>query len=249
MLLVVAGSCWWGWSAAAAVSSDLKTVEERSDVTPYAAGVSGPGLQSRVMQDLGRLNAERSARRERSGTRVIYLEKVSFERSAGGVVARGSVVDFAGPRTVNAVIDAFDASKAYVTSSMSSVQTGEGSTSFSVMLTDQDSFETFSVRFLDERMEEVVMRSADMPSPKVPPILLEDAVRASDLDEVASRLVSLGYAAKESALREEAVSTAIVSRFRSDHGLSGPVGVTVGDLLALRAVNSRAPRTADLTAY
>ena len=207
-------------------------------------------MESRMREALASINVQRESRRDGDQAKVIFLERVSFERSAGGVVARGSVMDLGAPRKVNAVVDAFDGGRGYLASASSPLATSSGSTPFSVFLQDRDDYQSFSVRFLDERMEEIVMRSSDTPLRKLPPLLMDDPVHAADMGEVASRLVALGYAAKTGPVRDEIVAGALVSRFRADAGISGPEGVTIGDLLALRAVGGSNPSpTTDLAGY
>lgn len=250
MLAVVSAGCISGWSVGGLVAKDLTTASPSPDERrPGARASSGPALSAKVTQALGVLNAEREARKDSAGARTVYLEKVSFERSAGGVVARGSISDWGAPRKLSVVIDAFDESKVYMTSASSPLQTAAGSTSFSVSLDDQDEFQSFSVRFLDEGMEEVVMRSADTPAKKIPPLLSDDPLHTADLGEVAERLVLLGYAEKPQPVRDEIVASALVRRFRLDYGLSGPSGVTIGDLLALRQASSPVAKLADIAGY
>lgn len=251
LLAIVAAGCISGWMAGGMVTPDMKlsaSSDPFDDVKPIK-GAGGAPLIADVQSSLSRINAQRDARKDGSTSRTVYLEKVSFERSAGGVVARGSVADWAAPRTLKIVIDAFDAGKNYMASGSSSLSTTPGSSTFSVSLEDQDEFQSFSVRFLDEDMQEVVMRSAQTPVKKAPPLLIDDPLHSSDLSEVAERLVLLGYAEKAGPVRDEIVASALVARFRADYGLSGPQGVTVGDLLALREISGPAKKAADLIDY
>jgi len=248
-LVVAAGIV--GWSAGGALASDLEVsslVAGDADGEKVTKLSTGPALQSRIVQDLSVINAQRESRRD-GDVRAVFLEKVSFERSAGGVVARGSILDLGAPRAVNVVIDAFDGSRNYLSSASSPVQSSATSTPFTVSMMDEDRFQSFSVRFLDAGMEEIVMRSADTPIRKVPPVLVDDPLHAADLSEVAERLVMLGYAAKAQPVRDEIVAAALVSRFRKDYGLGGQSGVTVGDLVALRIVSGPSKSRADLGAY
>lgn len=251
MMAVVAAGCMAGWSTGALVARDMKVLDsaKADDGRPGAHSSSGPALSAKVSQALGALNAEREARKDSSGSRTVYLERVSFERSAGGVVARGSVSDWGFPRHLNVVIDAFDGAGNYVSSSSSGLDTVQGSTQFSVSMDDQDAFQRFSVRFLDAGMEEVVMRSADTPARKIPPLLADDPLQPADLGEVADRMVLLGYAEKAQPVRDEIVASALIRRFRLDYGISGPPGITIGDLLALRQVSPPVARLSDLAGY
>jgi hypothetical protein len=250
MVLIVAAGCFAGWSAGGMVASDLSAANAAKPDERQAsrASITGPALSSRVTQDLASLNAQRESRRD-GDVKAVFLEKVSFERSAGGVVARGSVLDMGGPRALNAVIDAFDGERNYLSSASSPVQSTGSSTSFSVSMPDDDRYQSFSVRFLDASMQEVVMRSADMPLRKVAPVLADDPLHAADMGEVARRLATIGYAAKASSARDENVAAFLVSQFRQDNGLSGPPVVTIGDLLALRAASGVMDGQADLGAY
>lgn len=251
MLAVVIGACAAGWSAAGMVTGSVAISDgDRVSRERNPSSVVGPALQSRMNEALGSINAQRDTRKDAGLGRVIFLERVSFERSAGGVVARGSIVDFGQPRRVSAVVDAFDGTRGYLQSASSVITTSQGSIPFSVFMEDRDDFQSFSVRFLDEKMEEIVMRSADAPVRKVPPLLMDDPVHAADMGEVASRLVSLGYAEKAGPVRDEIVAAALIDRFRADVGISGPSGVTIGDLLALRIAGGPAPDSvADLSGY
>lgn len=251
MLVIVAAGCLAGWSAGGVVARDLTVASSapESDQRSAQRASSGPVLSSRIAQSLATVNAERESRKDSSGGKTVYLEKVSFERSAGGVIARGTVADWGAPRSLNVVIDAFDGARTYLQSASAAIQTVQGSTAFSVSLDDDDAYQSFSVRFLDERMEEVVMRSADTPARKVPPLLMDDPLQPADLGEAAERLVLLGYADKAQPLRDEIVASALIRRFRADHGLDGPSGITIGDLIALRLSSPPVTRLADLAGY
>lgn len=250
MVLIVAAGCFAGWSAGGMVASDLGAANAaKSDERQAPRGsITGPALSSRVTQDLASLNAQRESRRD-GDVKAVFLEKVSFERSAGGVVARGSVLDMGGPRALNAVIDTFDGARNYLSSASSPLQSTASSTAFSVSMADDDRYQSFSVRFLDASMQEVVMRSADMPLRKVAPVLADDPLHAADMGEVSRRLAALGYVAKASSARDENVAAFLISQFRQDNGLSGPPVVTIGDLLALRAASGVMDGQADLGAY
>lgn len=249
LFALVAGGVIAGLAVGNNVSASIVEPVKSQELPPYKVSLSGSALNLSVAKSLASINARREGRMDREAANMVFLENVSFERSAGGVVARGSIIDLAGPRRLNTVIDAFGDDKAYILSSSSSVDTKKGSTSFSASLTDQDEFQTFAVRFLDANMEEVILRTQDNPNPNVPPLLLEDPLRAKDMDEVARRLISLGYAANPAGLKEEAVISAVTKRFRRDHKLAGAHGVSIGDLLALREVSSVGGLQADLSDY
>lgn len=249
MLLMVLAACVAGWSAGGTVTKDLTLDDQSSSGSRSPSSVVGPALQARVSEALAVVNARRESRKDGSEGNIVFLERVSFERSAGGVVARGSVQDLGAPRTINAVVDAFDGTRAYLASASSPVSTTSGSTAFSVFLQDSDAYQSFSVRFLNASMEEIVMRSSDTPAKKVAPLLVDDPLHAFDMAEVADRLVSLGYAEKAQPVRDEIVAAALIGRFRKDVGFDGPSGVTVGDLLALRVAGGSSSRQADLADY
>lgn len=249
MLAGVVSVCVLGWSAGGTVTDDLTLNNSSTSSSRSVPSATGPALQARISESLSTVNMRRESRKDGSQSKVVFLERVSFERSAGGVVARGSLLDLGGPRTLNAVVDAFDGSRAYLASASSPVGSTAVSTPFSVFLQDNDGYQSFSIRFLDSKMEELVMRSADTPIKKVAPLLADDPLHASDMAEVADRLVSLGYASKGQAVRDEVVASALIDRFRKDAGLNGPPGVTIGDLLALRASGGSASHTADLADY
>lgn len=249
LFALVAGGVIAGLAIGDSVSASIVEPMKSQELPPYKIGISGTALNLAVAKALASANARREGQIDREAANMVFLENVSFERSAGGVVARGSIIDLGGPRRLNVVIDAFDADKTYLSSSSSSVDTKKGSTSFSASLTDQDEFQTFAVRFLDANMEEVILRTQDNPNPNVPPLLLDDPLRAKDFDEISRRLISLGYASNPAGLKEEAVISAVVKRFRRDHKLAGSHGVSIGDLLALREVSSVAGNQADLSDY
>ncbi len=249
LVALVSGGVIAGLAVGDNVSASIVEPVKSQDLPPYKVGLSGSVLNLAVAKSLASTNARREGRIDREAANMVFLENVSFDRSAGGVIARGSIIDLAGPRRLNTIIDAFDAEKNYLLSSSSSVDTKKGSTSFSASLNDQDEFQTFAVRFLDANMEEVILRTQDNPNPNVPPLLVEDPVRAKDMDEVSRRLIALGYASNPAGLKEEAVITAVVKRFRRDHKLGGNHGVSIGDLLALREVSSVGGNHADLSDY
>lgn len=250
MFVFVAVAAAGGWFASSGVASALSLdIPSSADRAPYRVVVSGNSLESRVVQALAVVNTERSARREHGQAHVLILEKVSFERSAGGVVARGSVKDLGGPRSVNAVVDAFDAQRGYIASGSSKVTTTDGSTPFSVFLTDDDRFESFAVRFLNDGMEEMVTRTTDSASTKTRPLLVDDALLPADIPELAARLAELGYVDQVAEIKDDVIALAVVQRFRKDHAIAGPQVVTVGDLLALREVAPAAPLRIDMAAY
>lgn len=215
---------------------------------PYDVGVSGPALGGLVADSLVSANVERAARRNRQASRVLVLEKVTYERSAGGVVARGVLNDPAAPRSLRVVIDAYGAYGRYLASGASSVTSAKGAAAFSVAMRDEDTYETFNVRFLEGEAE-VPQRLASEAVGELPAIVADTPLFACDLPEVAERLVSLGYAPEDQLLQVEAAILVVAKRFRRDHDLSGPETVTVGDLLALRLTPSRARFHADLGDY
>lgn len=249
MLSVVAAAAAGGWIVSGGLASNLAidTVDARK--APYSVRVSGGTLSSRVAQALSVINAERGARREHGRTKVLILERVAFERSAGGVVARGVVNDLGAPRDVSAVIDAFDGSRGYLASGSSPLATKAGSTPFSVFLADDDRFESFSIRFLDQGMQEILTRTTEATSSRTPPLLMDDVIRPSDVTEVAVRLALLGYVSSASEVRDDIAALAVVDRFRRDHGIDGPRALSVGDLLALREVSPPSTKTVDLSSY
>lgn len=249
MIFVVIASCVAGWHAGGAVTLDLQASDDEDQVDMMSSKpMSSLSIESKIAEELNTINGRREASKDKFASKTVFLEKVSYERSAGAVVARGSLSDWGNPRSLVVVIDAFDENGTYVRSSSSNVSTRDGSTSFSVSIVDDDVFQKFAVRFLDQNMEDVVMRSfAD--ERKIPPLLLDDPVHSSDLVEVAKRLVLLGYAKDVKPLKDEIVAAAIISRFRADYGLKGPGGVTIGDLLALRLVSPPVAQSVDLSTY
>lgn len=251
MLLSVIAFMAVGWHVGASVALDVAkdAASQPSGSSPYSVTVSGPKLMEGVGTALSVANAAREARIDADQARVIVLERVDFERSAGGVVARGSVTDLAGPRRLYVVIDAFDENRTYLSSGSSFVDTQASSTSFSVSMGDDDKFASFAVRFLDSGMSEIETRTGAAGKSSLPPLLADDMLHSGDMPEVVERLVSLGYAESSQKVVGDAAALFLVSRFRRDHMLDGPGIVTIGDLLALRTVSPGIPARADLSRY
>lgn len=251
LVACVAASVGTGWNEGASVASDVvdDALAAPSTAAPYRLTLSGASLLERVRAEIAVANAAREARLHADRARMAVLERVDFERSAGGVVARGSMTDLGGPRRLYVVIDAFDADRTYVASGTSSVDTLASSSPFSVSMTDDDRFSSFAVRFLDDGMSEIETRTPDAPRLTLPPLLADDMLHSGDMPEVVSRLAALGYAPSIQKVVGDAATFALVRRFRADHALDGPGVVTVGDLAALRLVSPSAPRSADLSLY
>lgn len=248
LLVVFCSTLFAGWSAGKVVAEDISLDDNLSE-KDIELPVSGLSLQRDVAQDLSKINLVRESRKDLSLNRSVFLEKVSFERSAGGVIAKGSVLDFFSPRNLVVVIDAFDGNKSYIGSGSSNVSTINSSVPFSVSMDDKDEYQTFAVRFLDQNMEEIITRTGSNERPKVPPLLIDDPIRPSDMGEIAKRLVVLGFAKKEQPLRDEIISSALIKKFRRATETSGPQGVTIGDLIALRRVTPGIASTTDLSDY
>jgi len=251
MLACVVASLAVGWNVGARVSADVAddAVSAPAGAAPYRVSVSGAKMMEGVASGLAVANASRESRVHADQARTAVLERVDFERSAGGVVARGVVTDLGGPRRLYVIIDAFGADKAYISSGSSSVDTQSSSTPFSVSMTDDDRFASFAVRFLDAGMTEVQMRTPDAPKASLPPLLADDMLHSGDLPEIVERLVSLGYAESAQRVVGDAATLALVQRFRRDHMLDGPGVVTIGDLLAVRSVTPNVKPRADLSRY
>lgn len=251
MLVSVIVSLAIGWHAGARVSSDVMDdgVESSSESAPYSVSISGANLLESVSSGLTVANTAREARIDSDKARTAVLERVDFERSAGGVVARGVITDLGGPRRLYVVIDAFDASRAYMSSGSSSVDTQASSTPFSVSMTDQDAFSSFAVRFLDAGMTEIDVRTTQSENLSLPPLLTDDMLHSGDFPEVVERLVSIGYAESAQKVVGDAAVLSLIERFRRDHMIHGPNVVTIGDLIALRAVSPSVDLRADLSQY
>lgn len=216
---------------------------------PYDIVLSGKRLEDAMGRELQAVNAQRAARHDRKLAKDVMVEYATFERSAGGVVTRGSIHDLGAPRTLRVVIDAFDASRTYRGSGASVVTTGPGSTPFSAEMTDADDYESFGVRFLDGNVE-VPKLSRDDPMPGEPPLLMDDLVFPVDDGELEQRLATLGYVQQAQDIITDVALLGVLVRFRRDHGISGPAAVTIGDLLALRAVStSQTTSGVDLSSY
>lgn len=160
------------------------------------------------------------------------------------------MTDPSGPRPLSAVVDAYDADRGYLVSSSAPVTTSDGvSTTFSVVLDDQDAFASFSVRFLNADMDELPVSTGEPAMTSVAPLLADDALHPADFPELGERLALLGYLQDRGATLGGAVALEVVIRFRRDHGMRGVARVTLADLLALRATAPAVRRTTDLSAY
>jgi hypothetical protein len=249
LLLVVLCSTWiTGWSAGKLVAQDI-SLEDVISEKEIEVPVSGISLQRDVAQDLAKINLVRESRKDSSLGRSVFLEKVSFERVAGGVIAKGTVLDLFPSRNLVVVLDGFDANKNYIGSGSSTISTLASSMPFSVSMDDKDEYQSFAVRFLDQNMEEIITRTGSSERPKVPPLLIDDPIRPSDMSEVAKRLVILGFAKKEQPLRDEIISSALIKHFRRTTETTGPQGVTIGDLIALRRATPGIAPITDLSDY
>lgn len=250
LLMLVAASSGLGVFVGLSVGTgiDLRSgTHER--VAPYDIRLSGSRLEEDMGRQLAAVNAQRAARHDHTIAKDVLVEYVTFERSAGGVVTRGSLRDLGAPRTLRVVIDAFDSLRNYRASGASAIVTGPGSTQFSAEMADADDYESFGVRFLDGDVE-VRKLSKDDPLPGEPPLLMDDLVMVADDGELAQRLASLGYVQDAQDVVNDVVLLAVLQRFRHDHGITGPSAVTIGDLLALRAVSTSVSTSGvDLSAY